>query len=61
MVTGDHPQTAVAINREIGLFGADPLVITGDQVHCRRSWSSKAEQKIPRFPEFAATLVQRVL
>jgi magnesium-transporting ATPase (P-type) len=32
MVTGDHPQTAVAIGREIGLFGADPLVITGDQV-----------------------------
>ena len=33
MVTGDHPDTAVAIGREIGLFpGADPLVITGDRV-----------------------------
>jgi calcium-translocating P-type ATPase len=33
MVTGDHPQTAVAIGREIGLFGAtDPRVVTGDHV-----------------------------
>ncbi|MBI2992803.1 MAG: cation-transporting P-type ATPase [Gammaproteobacteria bacterium] len=33
MVTGDHPQTAVAIGREIGLLsGSDPLVVTGDQV-----------------------------
>ena len=33
MVTGDHPQTAVEIGREIGLFGVDdPLVIAGDQV-----------------------------
>ena len=33
MVTGDHPQTAVAIGREIGLFSeTDPLVVTGDQV-----------------------------
>jgi len=33
MLTGDHPTTAVAIGREIGLFGAvDPLVLTGDQV-----------------------------
>jgi calcium-translocating P-type ATPase len=33
MVTGDHPQTAVAIGREIGLFRAgDPHVVTGDQI-----------------------------
>jgi calcium-translocating P-type ATPase len=33
MVTGDHPQTAVAIGREIGLYSEeDPLVVTGDQV-----------------------------
>ena len=33
MVTGDHPQTAVAIGREIGLFSeTDPLVVTGDHV-----------------------------
>jgi magnesium-transporting ATPase (P-type) len=33
MVTGDHPQTAVAIGREIGLLGAGaPRVITGDEV-----------------------------
>ena len=31
MVTGDHPHTAVAIGREIGLLSAsDPVVITGD-------------------------------
>ncbi|RPI41297.1 MAG: cation-transporting P-type ATPase, partial [Betaproteobacteria bacterium] len=29
MVTGDHPQTARAIGREIGLYGADPAVVTG--------------------------------
>jgi magnesium-transporting ATPase (P-type) len=33
MVTGDHPQTAVAIGREIGLFRAGvPEVVTGDQL-----------------------------
>jgi sodium/potassium-transporting ATPase subunit alpha len=34
MVTGDHPQTAVAIAREIGLVkSGDPVVITGDQLN----------------------------
>ena len=33
MVTGDHPQTAEAIAREIGLVRSDsPVVITGDQL-----------------------------
>jgi calcium-translocating P-type ATPase len=33
MATGDHPRTALAIGREIGLYGADdPVVITGDQI-----------------------------
>lgn len=33
MVTGDHPETAVAIGRQIGLFGsADPHVVTGDRI-----------------------------
>lgn len=33
MVTGDHPQTAVAIGREIGLVRVDePLVIHGDRL-----------------------------
>jgi len=33
MVTGDHPQTAVAIGREIGLVcSANPVVITGDEL-----------------------------
>ena len=34
MLTGDHPQTAVAIGRQIGLFGgtAGPHVVTGDQI-----------------------------
>ena len=33
MVTGDHPDTSVAIGRQIGLFaGAAPLVVTGEQL-----------------------------
>jgi len=33
MVTGDHPHTAVAIAREIGLIqSADPVVLTGTQI-----------------------------
>jgi sodium/potassium-transporting ATPase subunit alpha len=33
MVTGDHPQTAVAIAREIGLVQSrDPTIVSGDQL-----------------------------
>lgn len=33
MVTGDHPQTALAISREIGLVrGPEPEVVTGDRL-----------------------------
>ena len=33
MVTGDHPRTATAIGREIGLIGSEcPRVVTGDQL-----------------------------
>jgi sodium/potassium-transporting ATPase subunit alpha len=33
MVTGDHPRTALAIGRQIGLVhGLHPLVISGDQL-----------------------------
>ena len=33
MVTGDHPRTAIAIAREIGLVRSErPYVITGDQL-----------------------------
>ncbi|MCE5182421.1 MAG: cation-transporting P-type ATPase [Betaproteobacteria bacterium] len=34
MVTGDHPHTALAIAREIGLIrGTDPSVINGEELH----------------------------
>lgn len=34
MVTGDHPQTALAVAREIALVGSNaPVVITGEQMH----------------------------
>jgi Ca2+-transporting ATPase len=35
MVTGDHPLTARAVAREIGLGGAEPRVVTGDEVEAR--------------------------
>ncbi len=34
MVTGDHPQTALAVAREVGLVkSVTPLVLTGDKLH----------------------------
>ena len=35
MVTGDHPATAAAVAREIGLGGATPAVMTGDEMESR--------------------------
>ena len=32
MVTGDHPHTASAVAREIGLGGGNPIVIAGDEL-----------------------------
>ena len=32
MVTGDHPTTATAVAREVGIGGADPATIEGDQL-----------------------------
>jgi Ca2+-transporting ATPase len=32
MVTGDHPQTALAVARDVGLGGASPRVIAGDDL-----------------------------
>jgi len=32
MITGDHPATALAIAREIGIAGAEPRVVTGDEL-----------------------------
>lgn len=35
MVTGDHPLTARAVAREIGLGGTEPVVISGDEIEAR--------------------------
>jgi Ca2+-transporting ATPase len=35
MVTGDHPDTARAIARELGLGGSTPNIITGDELESR--------------------------
>lgn len=32
MLTGDHPETARAIAREVGLLGADDIVVRGDEL-----------------------------
>ncbi len=49
MVTGDHPQTAVAIAREIGLVRSpDPAVMSGDQV---RNLSDRELCEVLKRPE----------
>ncbi|QSQ25406.1 cation-transporting P-type ATPase [Pyxidicoccus parkwayensis] len=35
MVTGDHPETALAVARQLGLGGASPAVLTGDDLEVR--------------------------
>ncbi|MCY1022358.1 cation-translocating P-type ATPase [Pyxidicoccus sp. MSG2] len=35
MVTGDHPETALAVARRLGLGGAQPVVLTGDELEGR--------------------------
>ncbi|RKH47664.1 cation-translocating P-type ATPase [Corallococcus sicarius] len=35
MVTGDHPDTALAVARRLGLGGAWPTVLTGDELQAR--------------------------
>ncbi len=35
MVTGDHPLTARAVAREIGLGGPEPVVVAGDEIEAR--------------------------
>ena len=35
MVTGDHPATARAVAREVGLGGTDPVVIEGEEMEAR--------------------------
>ncbi|WP_163993169.1 cation-translocating P-type ATPase [Pyxidicoccus caerfyrddinensis] len=35
MVTGDHPETALAVARRLGLGGARPVVLTGDELEAR--------------------------
>lgn len=37
MVTGDHPVTAQAIGRDLGLLTADQEIITGEQLKCLES------------------------
>jgi magnesium-transporting ATPase (P-type) len=32
VVTGDHPGTAVAVAREVGIVGSEPVVVTGDEL-----------------------------
>ncbi|MFY1831426.1 cation-translocating P-type ATPase [Myxococcus fulvus] len=35
MVTGDHPETALTVARELGLGGAQPVVMTGEALEAR--------------------------
>ena len=46
MVTGDHPATALAVAREIGLGGGQPVVISGDEMESRLSGSGALLERV---------------
>ncbi|MDD4346527.1 MAG: HAD-IC family P-type ATPase, partial [Desulfitobacteriaceae bacterium] len=46
MITGDHPGTALAISRELGLVGQDEAVVTGQQLSEAGSSDSPAYMKL---------------
>jgi len=46
MVTGDHPLTALAVAREIGLGGAAPVVVAGDEIETRVALGAAASLRV---------------
>lgn len=51
MITGDHPETAAAIAREIGLLGRDDLVINGRELGALSS--EELDEKVERIKVYA--------
>ncbi len=46
MITGDHPATATAISRELGILGADETVVTGSDLEQNGPADSPAFEKL---------------
>jgi calcium-translocating P-type ATPase len=49
VVTGDHPVTATVIARRVGIVGAEPAVVTGDQLD--RTAEPELDELLRRQPE----------
>ncbi|MCU0972613.1 MAG: cation-transporting P-type ATPase [Burkholderiales bacterium] len=63
MVTGDHPATARAIAREVGLTAGDPVVVTGDELRALSDSALERELAAPDilFARVAADQKMRIV
>ncbi|WP_417316852.1 cation-translocating P-type ATPase [Emcibacter sp.] len=53
MVTGDHPETALAISRELGIATSMQEVVTGDELKALANDSARLQEKILKAKVFA--------
>ena len=59
MITGDHPDTATAIAREIGLASADDVAVTGLEID--QMSPDELRQRVPRIAVYARVTAEHKL